>query len=63
MKKRDPSLGKRQLPSRYPPPLGIVLGKDNIMKAIRILILSSVLTAVGAMEVRSALMLQCQPAG
>jgi hypothetical protein len=33
------------------------------MKTIHILILSSVLSIVGAMKVKSALILQCQPAG
>jgi hypothetical protein len=63
MKKRDPSLGRRQLPFSSGPVPGIVLGKDKTMKIIRILILSSVLSAVGAMEVKAALILQCQPAG
>lgn len=61
--KRDQSLGKWQLPSRNLPLPGTALGKDNTMKTIRRLILFSLLSAVGTMEVRSALMLQCQPAG
>jgi len=61
--KRDQSLGKRQLPSRNPPLPGVVFRKYKIMKTIRSLILLSLLSAVGAMEVRSALMLQCQPTG
>jgi hypothetical protein len=61
--KHDQSLGKWQSPSRNLPLLGTVLRKDNAMKTIRRLILFSLLSAVGTMEVRSALMLQCQPAG
>lgn len=63
MKKRDPSLGRWRLAfSRRPVP-GNVRGKEISMKTIRILILSTVLTAVGAMEVKSALILQCHLAG
>ena len=63
MKKRAPSLGRWPLPFGRRPAPGSVPGKDISMKTIRILILSSVLSAVGAMEVKSALILQCQPAG